>query len=85
MIFLRNGSIVEHVSQNMSKICLLFLKVPNTSIITVQVSGTRLNHGSDYGLEISVVYRKGKLINWIVKKIEAIKSELDCKVSKFLK
>ena len=84
---LRNESIVGHVPQNISKICLLFLRVPNTSI-TAQVSGKRLNRGGGYGLEIPVIYRfhgQEKLINWIVKKIEAIKSELDCKVSKCLK
>ena len=84
---LRNESIVGHVPQNISKICLLFLKVPNTSI-TAQVSGKRLNRGGGYGLEIPVIYRfhgQEKLINWIVKKIEAIKSEPDCKVSKCLK
>lgn len=38
------------------KICLLFLKVPNTSI-SAKVSGKRLNRGGDYySLKIPVIY-----------------------------
>ena len=65
----------------------MFLKVPNTSI-EVQVIVKRLNRGGGYGLEIPVIYRfhgKEKLVNWLIKKIEAIKTELECKVSKCLK
>ena len=65
----------------------MFLKVPNTSI-EVQVIVKRLSRGGGYGLEIPVIYRfhgKEKLVNWLIKKIEAIKMELECKVSKCLK
>ena len=40
------------------------------------------------GLAIPVIYRfygQEKLVNWLIKKIEAIKKELECKVSKCLK
>ena len=80
-------TIVGHVSQNISKTCSMFLKVPNTSI-EVQVVGKRLNRGGGYSLEIPVIYRfygQEKLVNWLIKKIEAVKKELECKVSKCLK
>ena len=41
-----------------------------------------------YGLEILVIYRfygQEKLGNWLMKKVEAVKKELECKVSKCLK
>ena len=53
----------------------MFLKVPNT-LIEVQVVRKRLNHGGDYGLEIPVIYRfygQEKLVNWLIKKTEAVK------------
>ena len=65
----------------------MFLKVPNTSI-EVQVVGKRLNRGRGHGLEISVIYRfygQKKLANWLIKKTEAVKKELERKVSKCLK
>ena len=65
----------------------MFLKVPNTSI-EVQAVAKMLNCGGGYGLEILVIYRfygQGKLINWLIKKTEAVKKELGCKVSKCLK
>ena len=79
--------IVEHVPQNISKTCSTFLKVPNTSI-EVEVVGKRLNCRGGYGLEIPVIYRfygQEKLVNWLIKKIEAVKKEFECKVSKCLK
>ena len=65
----------------------MFLKVPNTSI-EVEVVGKRLNRGGGYGLKISVIYRfydQENLVNRLIKKIEAVKAELECKVSKCLK
>ena len=62
----------------------LALKVPNT-LIEVQVVGKRLNLGGGYGLEIPVIYRfygQEKLVNWLIKKTEAVKKEL--KKTKFL-
>ena len=80
-------TIVGHVLLNISKTYSMFLKVPNTSI-EVQVVGKRLNRGGGYGLEIPVIYRfygQEKLANWLIKKIEAVKKELECEVSKCLK
>ena len=80
-------TIVGHAPQNISKTCSMFLKAPNTSI-EVQVAGKRLNCGGGYGLEISVIYRfhgHEKLVNWLIKKFEAVKKELECKVPKCLK
>ena len=73
--------------QNISKICMLSLKVPNTSI-TAEVVGERLNRGGGYGLEIHVMHRfhsPEKLINWLGKKIKSIRSDLHGKVVKCLK
>ena len=56
--------------------------------IEAQVIGKRLNRGGGYGLEIPIIYRfydQEKLVNWLIKKIEAVKKELECKVSKCLK
>ena len=80
-------TIVWHIPQNISKACSMFLKVPNTSI-EFQVIGKRLNRGGGYGLEIPVIYHfygQEKLVNWLIKKIEAVKKELEYKVSKCLK
>ena len=49
-------TIVGHVPQNISNLCSIFLKIPNTSI-EVEVVGKRMNRGGGYGLEIPVVYR----------------------------
>ena len=79
--------IVGHVSQNISKTCSMFLKVRNPSI-EVQVVGKKLNCGGGYGLEIPVTsrfYGQEKLVNWLIKKIQAVNKELECKVSKCLK
>mgnify|MGYP001792401175 CR=1 FL=1 len=79
--------IVGHVPWNVSNFFSMFLKVPNTSI-EVEVVGKRVNRGGGYGLEIPVVYRFNgpeKLVKWLIKKIEAVRKELDCKVSKCLK
>ena len=84
---LRKESIVGHMPQNISKICMLFLKVPNTSI-TTKVVGKRLNRGGGYGLEIPVMYRfygPEKLINWLGKKLKAVQSDLYGKVVECLK
>ena len=67
----------------------MFLKVPNTSI-EVEVVRKRVNRGDGYDLEIPIVYRFNhngpeKLVKWLIKKIEAVRKELDCKVSKCLK
>ena len=65
----------------------MFLKAPNTSF-EVQVVGMRLNRWRGYGLEIPVIYRfygQEKLVNWLIKKIETVKKEVECKVSKCLK
>ena len=83
----KKETIVGHVSQNISNACSMFLKVSNTSI-EVQVVGKRLNRGEGYGLKIPVIcrfYGQEKLVNWLIKKIEAVKKELECKVSKCLK
>ena len=80
-------NIIGHVPQNISKIWSMFLKVLNTSI-EVQVVGNKLNRGRAYGLEIPVIYRfygQEKLVNWLIKNIEAVKKELECKVPKCLK
>ena len=68
-------TIVGHVPQNISKTCLMFLKVPNT-LTEVQVVGKRLNRGGSYGLEIPVIYRfhtQEKLVNWLMKMTEVVK------------
>ena len=80
-------TIVGHVPQNFSKTCSMFLKFPNTSI-EFQVVGKRLNHGGGYSLGIPVIYRfygQEKLVNWLIKKDEAVKKELECKVFKCLR
>ena len=72
--------------QNISKLCILFLKVPNT-YITADIIGKRLNRRGGYGLEIPVIYNfhgHEKLVKK-VKKLEAIQSQIDCQVSKCLK
>ena len=64
------------VISGISKICLLFLKVSNT-YITAEVIGKRLNRVCGYGLEIPVIYHfhgQEKLVNWAVKKLEAVES-----------
>ena len=53
-------------------------------LIDAQVVGKRLNRGEGYGLEIPVIYRfyvQEKLVNWLIKKIEALKKEPEYKVS----
>ena len=77
-------TIVGHVPQYISKTCLMFLKVSNISI-EVQAVGKRLNRGGGYGLEIPIIYRfysQEKVVNWLIRKIEAVKNKLKCKVSK---
>ena len=47
-----------------------------------------MNRGGEYGLGIPVAYRfngQEKLVKWLIKKIEAVRKEFDCKVSKCLK
>ena len=80
-------SIVGKIPHNISKFSSMFLTVPSTSI-EVEVLGKRVNRGSGYGLEIPVKYRyygQEKLIQWLAKKLEAVKKELECKISKCLK
>ena len=65
----------------------MFLTIPSTTI-EVEVLGKRVNRRSGYGLEIPVKYRyygQEKLIQWLAKKLEAVKKELECKISKCLK
>ena len=85
----RKKPLLGTFQKNISKTCSMFLKVPNTSVeVEIQVVGKRLNHGGGCGLEIPVIYRfysQEKLVNWLIKKIEAVKKELECKVSKCLK
>ena len=79
--FYSNDLIVGQVPQNISKTCSMFLKVPNTST-EVQVVGKRLNCGGAYGFEIPIIYRfygQEKLVNWLIKKTDAVKTELQCK------
>ena len=60
------------------------MKVPNTSI-EVQVVETMLSRRGGYGLGIPVIYHfygQEKLVNWLIKKIEAVEKVLECKVSK---
>ena len=51
-----------------------------------------MNHGCNYGLELSsylVICGQEKLINWLIRRLEGMQKarqkELDVKVSKFLK
>ena len=70
---LRKESIFGHVPQYILKVCLLILKVPNTSI-TAEVFGKRLIRGG-YCLESPVIYHfqeQEKVINWSVKKLEVV-------------
>ena len=65
----------------------MFLMIPFTSI-EAEVVGKMLNRGGDYGLEISVKYRfygQEKIVQWLTKKLETVKKELECKISKCLK
>ena len=82
-------SVVGHIPHNISKVSSMFLTIPSTAI-EVEVLGKRVNRGSGsgYGLEIPVKYRyygQEKLIQWLAKKLEAVKKELECKISKCLK
>ena len=43
-----------------------------------------LNHGGDCGMEIPVkcrLYGQEKIVQWLTKKLEAVKKELQCKIS----
>ena len=80
-------SVVGHIPHNISKFSSMFLTILST-VIAVEVSGTRVNRGSGYGLEIPVKYRyfgQEKFIQWLAKKLKAVKKELECKISKCLK
>ena len=84
---LGNESVIGHIPHNISKFSSMFLIIPST-VIEVEVLGKRVNCGSGYGLEIPVKYRyygQEKLIQWLAKKLEAVKKELECKISKCLK
>ena len=79
--------IVGHIPKNISKTSSMFLTVPYTSI-EAEVVGKRLNRGGGYGLEIPVQYRfygPPKALQWLIKKLEKVKKELECNISKCLK
>ena len=80
---LRKESVVGHIPHNISKFSSMFLTIPSTAF-EVEVLGKRVNRRSSYGLEIPVKYRyygQEKLIQWLAKKLEAVKKELECKIS----
>ena len=80
-------SVVGHISHNISKFSSMFPTILSTAI-ELEVLGERVNRKSGYGLEIPVKYRyygQEKLIQWLAKKLEAVKKELECKISKCLK
>ena len=80
-------SVVGHIPHNISKFSSMFLTITSTAI-EVEVLGKRVSRGSGYRLEIPVKYRyygQEKLIQWLAKKLEAVKKELECKISKCLK
>ena len=80
-------SVVGHIPHNISKFSSMFLTIPFTAI-EVEALGKRVNRGSGYGPEIPVKYRyygQEKLIQWLAKRLEAIKNELECNISKCLK
>ena len=76
-------SVVGHIPHNISNFSSMILTIPSTTI-EVEVLGKRVNRGSRYGLEITVKYRyygQEKLIQWLDKKLEAVKKELECIIS----
>ena len=80
-------SVVGHLPENISKLCTLFLKVPNTGI-RARVTGKRLNRGGGYGLEIPVVYEfvgPAKFVEWVKGKLISCKTNLNNKTNKCLK
>ena len=80
-------SVVGHLPENISKLCTLFLKVPNTRI-RARVTGKRLNRGGGYGLEVPVVYDfvgPVKFVDWVKGKLQTCKHNLDNKTNKCLK
>ena len=84
---LAKESVVGQIPHNISKFSSMFLTIPSTTI-EVEVLDKRVNRGSGYGLEIPVKYRycgQEKLIQCLAKKLEAVKKELECKISKCLK
>ena len=47
-----------------------------------------LNRGGGYDLEIPVkycFYSQEKIVQWLIKKLETVKIELRCEISKYLK
>ena len=65
----------------------MFLMIPFTSIEAAVVR-KMLNRRGDYGLEIPVKYRfhgQEKIVQWLTKKLETVKKDLECKISKCLK
>ena len=65
----------------------MFFMIPFTSI-EVTVVGKRLTRGGGYGLETPVKYRfygQEKVVQWLAKKLETVKKELECEISKCLK
>ena len=73
--------------QNISKLCILFLNVPNT-YITAEVIGKRLSRGGGYGLEIPVSVplawrRKSSKLG--CKEAQSYAKPIDCQASKCVK
>ena len=80
-------SVVGHIPQNILKLSSIFLMIPFI-LIEVEVAAKRLNRGGGYGLEIPVKYRfngQKKIVQWLTKKLETVRNELECKISKCLK
>ena len=80
-------SVAGHIPHNISKFSSMILTIPSTAI-EVEVLDKRVNRGSGYGLEIPVKYRyygQEKVIQWLAKKLETVKKELECKISKYFK
>ena len=79
-------SVTGHIPQNISNFSSMFLMIPFTSI-EVETVSKRLNRGGGYGLEIPVkypCYGQEKIVQWLTKKLETVKKELECKISKCL-
>ena len=76
-----------HIPKNIGKNVSLFLTLPHCSM-EVDILGKRVNRGSGYGLKIPVRYHflgPAKAIDWSKNKLETVKKELECNVSKCLK
>ena len=59
-----------------------------TKVFSKIYGNKKLNRGGSYGMEISVkycLYGQEKIVQWLNKKLETVKKELQCKISKSLK